>query len=154
MSTCIHSTSRTSDSHHRNTGEVSFKSLLITGFSIGTESEKTTTDGKKYTRKNTVLDVKNEVCEMLGIPERPGAHVKGPRCTVTVTYNNMSELSKRMERFKKDHFPEFERTMTTFMRRFKGYFGDGAVYASCMDRVMGRAEVGGEFVLIVTRVNG
>jgi hypothetical protein len=127
-----------------NTGEVSFKSLLVTGFSIGAHSTKRNSEGKEYTRKNTVLDVKNDVCALLGIPERPGAHVKGPKCTVTVTYNNMSELSKRMKRYKKEYFPEFERTMTTFMRRFKKYFGDGVDYASCWDRFLGRAEVGGE----------
>lgn len=127
----------------RNTGEVAFRSLLVTGFSIGPIA-----GNKKQGRQNTVLDVKNEICLMLGIPERPDAQKNWPKCSVTITYNNMSELSKRIEKFKKEYFPEFERTVTAFLRRAKRRFGDGGDYATCWDRMLGRAEVSGELLTL------
>jgi hypothetical protein len=84
---------------------------------------------------------------MLGIPERP--HAKGRAggrgdVTVTLTYRNMSKLSKLMDEFKNEHFSEFSRLLTAYLRRNMRQFGDGAIYDSCWDRVMGNARVSRE----------
>ena len=101
-------------------------------------------------RQITVQDAKNEICEKLGMIERPYTTfitdpvsrkvIKvPPGCTVTLTYRNMSELAKRIDDYKEKYFPEFERSLTSFLRRAKAQWNRSDQYASFKDRLLGNA---------------
>ena len=112
---------------------------MVTNLNIQPRTSYTNKRGKKYTRETLVSDAKIQVCIELGIKERPYKDANGEAdCTVTLTYKNMTRLAKLMEEFKGQYFPEFERTLTAFMRRFKHHFGNGQEYASFWDRIFGR----------------
>ena len=134
----------TARANSSNYNDTSFRSLLITDFRIGPKRRAKDEKGTDYQKTNYVSDAKNQVCAMLGIPERPatkGRSGVAGEVTVTLTYRNMSKLSKLMEEFKDEHFSEFSRVLTAYLRRNVRQFGDGAVYDSCWDRVMGNARV-------------
>ena len=104
---------------------------------------------RKGTREVTVAEAKIQICTKLNIPHRPYSY-KDPQtgkiieadCTVVLTHKNMAKLAHMMEEFKGIFFPEFERCLTAFMRRYKNHFGGGEEYDSCWSRIKGQAKVG------------
>lgn len=133
---------------YRNHNEVSFKSLLVTNFTIP-EMRRVKSKKSKELVANTVHDAKMQVCELLGIDERPykrsdpqGKGYIPPGCTVTLTHKNMSKLAKDIEDFKQKYRPAFERVLTAYLRRFTKPFGAGHEYDTLWDRIVGNVKVG------------
>jgi hypothetical protein len=120
-------------------------SLMITNIEIKPEVK---TQKKEngvvidYMHKITIMEAKEKVCRKLKIRERPfptsGDHAD---CSVRLTHQNMTHLAEMMEDFKVKHFPQLERSLTAYMRRFKNYFGAGQEYDSWWDRIKGNAKV-------------
>ena len=84
---------------------------MVTDIEIRPNVERRSEKGVKYTERRTILDVKYEVCRLIGMKARPGNGA-----SVTLTHRNMRGLHQKIEEFEKKHFPRLDKSMTNMFR--------------------------------------
>lgn len=98
---------------------------MVTDLEIDPSHSRKTANGRKFTVRKNITEVKEEVCRIIGAP-LPG----GKTTNVTLTHKNMGKLGKMVEEYEKKYFPRLDRRLTTLLRRRKQGF-DQIEYDKC-----------------------
>lgn len=98
-----------------NWDEVAFKTIMITNLNIPPTVNRKTSNGKASKQVRHILDVKQEVCGMIG----PGVLKPTRNCSVTLTHRDMGHLANMMEEYQNKDFKRFDRSFTKWLRRHR-----------------------------------
>jgi hypothetical protein len=126
----------------RNTNEVSFKTVMLTGLGISKHVEETGIDPnawqkKKYKRPKTVLEAKLEICRKLQDYDCPPYN--SGEVMVELTHKNMGDIAKLIKKYKDVEFRNFDKALTVWMRQSKH---DGKDDRGLWDRLTSAPRVG------------
>jgi hypothetical protein len=126
----------------RNTNEVSFKTVMLTGLGISKDVEETVIDPgawqkKKYKRPKTVLEAKLEICRKLQDYDCPPYN--SGEVMVELTHKNMGDIAKLIKKYKDVEFRNFDKALTVWMRQSKH---DGKDDRGLWDRLTSAPRVG------------
>ncbi|ORX40068.1 hypothetical protein BD324DRAFT_648679 [Kockovaella imperatae] len=125
----------------KNQSHIAFRTILLTDFRIDPQKR----DGKKTKSDVTIIQAKDRICRMLGIPERERENGTGltnkdgtKKCTVVLNHKILEDLSRMIAEVKKTHYPRIERSLFTLVNLAKD--PTRHLYANCLHRFIGKTK--------------